>query len=109
MLFFLITDLFMTMTCPGGSTTLTETDESVNINVQAIYTAIACTFNSIVQNIAKIAKATRTWLELRSELFLGLKSRFLAQKSDFCHMTPILVNSLIVALGETVLVKFPPK
>ena len=56
MLFFLITDLFMTMTCPGGSTTLTETDESVNINVQAIYTAIACTFNSIVQNIAKIAR-----------------------------------------------------
>merc|ERR1711963_233771 len=48
----------------------------------------------------------RTWLESRSECFLGPKSRFLVEKSDFCHMTPILVNGLFVALGETV--HFPP-
>ena len=50
---------------------------------------------------------TRTWLELRSErFFLGPKSRFWAKKSDFCHMTPILVSGRFVALGEAV--HFPP-
>ena len=35
----------------------------------------------------------RTWLEYKSDrLFLGPKFRFLVQKSDFCHTTPILVN-----------------
>merc|ERR1711928_82122 len=35
----------------------------------------------------------RTWLESKSGTsFLGPKFRFLAQKSDFCHMTPILVD-----------------
>ena len=42
----------------------------------------------------------------RSGLFLSLKSRFLAQKSDFCHMTPILVDDPFLALGMTV--NFPP-
>ena len=44
----------------------------------------------------------RSWLELRSECFLGPKSQFLAQKSDFYYTTPILINGLFVALGETV-------
>ena len=35
-------------------------------------------------------------------VFLGLKSRFLVQKSNFCHTTPILVNDPFVALGVTV-------
>ena len=48
----------------------------------------------------------RTWCPLRSELFLGLKSRFLAKKFDICHTTPILVNGLFLALGDTV--HFPP-
>ena len=49
----------------------------------------------------------RTWLESKSErLFLGPKSRFLVQKSNFCHMTPILVNDPFLALGMTV--NFPP-
>ena len=49
----------------------------------------------------------RTWLELRSEsFFLGPKSWFLVQKSDFCHTTPILVNDPFLALGMTV--NFPP-
>ena len=39
-------------------------------------------------------------------LFFSPKSRFLAQISDICHTTPILVNSPFVALGETV--HFPP-
>ena len=39
--------------------------------------------------------------------FLGPKSRFLAQKSDFCHMSLILVDNPFVALGETV--HFPPQ
>ena len=34
-------------------------------------------------------------------VFLGLKSRFLAQKSNFCHTTPNFVNDPFVALGET--------
>ena len=38
--------------------------------------------------------------------FLGPKSRFLAEKPDFCHTTPILVNGPFVALGEAV--HFPP-
>ena len=43
----------------------------------------------------------RTWLESKSGTsFLGPKFRFLAKKSDFCHMTPILVNGQL-ALGET--------
>ena len=33
---------------------------------------------------------------------MGPKSRFLVQKSNFCHTTPILVNGPFVALGETV-------
>ena len=45
----------------------------------------------------------RTWLELRSgPLFLGPKFRFLVQKSDFCHRTPILDNDPFLALGVTV-------
>ena len=38
--------------------------------------------------------------------FLGPKFRFLAQKSDFCHTTPILVNDPFLAL--TMAVNFPP-
>ena len=42
----------------------------------------------------------RTWLELKSDrLFLGPKFRFLVQKSDFCHTTPILVNDPFLALS----------
>ena len=49
----------------------------------------------------------RTWLGYRSVcLFLGPKFRFLVQKSDFCHTTPILVDDPILALGMTV--NFPP-
>ena len=36
----------------------------------------------------------------------GPKFRFLVQKSDFCHTTPILVDDPILALGMTV--NFPP-
>ena len=38
--------------------------------------------------------------------FLGPKSRFLVQKSDFCHTTPILVDDPFLALGMKV--NFPP-
>ena len=38
--------------------------------------------------------------------FLGPKSRFLAEKSDFCHTTPILVDVPFLALCMTV--NFPP-
>ena len=49
----------------------------------------------------------RTWLGLKSgTLFLGPKFWFLAQKSDFCHTTPILVDDPFLALGMTV--NFPP-
>ena len=49
----------------------------------------------------------RTWFARRSEsFFLGPKSRFLVQKSDFCHTTPIVVNDPFLALGMTV--NFPP-
>ena len=49
----------------------------------------------------------RTWLELKSgTLFLGPKFWFLAQKSDFCHTTPILVDDPFLALGMTD--SFPP-
>ena len=49
----------------------------------------------------------RTWLGLKSVcLFLGPKFRFLVQKSDFCHTTPILVDDPFLALGMTV--NFPP-
>ena len=49
----------------------------------------------------------RTWIGSQSgTLFLGPKFRFLVQKSDFCHMTPILVNDPFLALGMTV--NFPP-
>ena len=45
----------------------------------------------------------RTWLESKSEcLFLGPKFWFLAQKSNFCHTTPILVDDPFLALGMTV-------
>merc|ERR1712214_242787 len=45
----------------------------------------------------------RTWLEYRSvRLFVGPKFRFLVQKSDFCHTTPILVDDPFLALGMTV-------
>ena len=37
---------------------------------------------------------------------MGPKSRFLVQKSDFCHTTQILVNDPFLALGMTV--NFPP-
>ena len=49
----------------------------------------------------------RTWLESKSEcLFFGPKFWFLAQKSDFCHTTPILVDDPFLTLGMTV--NFPP-
>ena len=49
----------------------------------------------------------RTWLELKSvSLFFGPKFWFLAQKSDFCHTTPIFVDDPFLALGMTV--NFPP-
>merc|ERR1711978_807170 len=49
----------------------------------------------------------RTWLGLKSEcLFFCPKFWFLAQKSDFCHTTPILVDEPLLALGMTV--NFPP-
>ena len=49
----------------------------------------------------------RTWLGLKSEcLFFGPKFWFLAQKSNFCHTTPILVDDPFLALSMTV--KFPP-
>ena len=38
--------------------------------------------------------------------FLGPKFRFLVQKSDFCHTTPILVNGLFVALGGKFLTSY---
>ena len=38
--------------------------------------------------------------------FYGPKISVLAQKSDFCHTTPILVNDPFLALGMTV--NFPP-
>ena len=39
---------------------------------------------------------------MNGPLFLGPKFRFLVQKSDFCHTTPILVNDPFLALGMTV-------
>ena len=49
----------------------------------------------------------RTWLEYKSEcLFFGPKFQFLAQKSDFCHTTPIFVDDPFLALDMTV--NFPP-
>ena len=49
----------------------------------------------------------RTWLGYKSEcLFFGPKFQFLAQKSNFCHTTPILVDDPLLALGMTV--NFPP-
>ena len=49
----------------------------------------------------------RTWLGLKSDrLFFGPKFRFLAQKSNFCHTTPILVDDPFLALGMAV--NFPP-
>ena len=49
----------------------------------------------------------RTWLGYKSgSLFFGPKFWFLAQKSDFCHTTPILVNDPFLALGMKV--NFPP-
>ena len=45
----------------------------------------------------------RTWLGLKSvRLFLDPKFQFLAQKSNFCHTTPILVNDPFLALGMTI-------
>ena len=45
----------------------------------------------------------RTWFARRSgPIFLGPKFRFLVQKSNFCHTTPILVNDPFLALGMTV-------
>ena len=45
----------------------------------------------------------RTWFARRSEcLFFGPKFRFLVQKSDFCHTTPILVDDPFLALSMTV-------
>merc|ERR1711936_629255 len=38
--------------------------------------------------------------------FFGPKFQFLAQKSNFCHTTPILVDDPFSALGMTV--NFPP-
>ena len=48
-----------------------------------------------------------TWLGAKSGTsFFGPKFRFLAKKSDFCHMTPILVDDSFLALG--MMVNFPP-
>ena len=45
----------------------------------------------------------RTWLGYKSGTsFLGPKFWFLAQKSDFCHPTPILVDDPFLALGMAV-------
>ena len=45
----------------------------------------------------------RTWLGAKSGTsFFGPKFRFLVQKSDFCHTTPILVDDPFLALGMTV-------
>ena len=45
----------------------------------------------------------RSWLGAKSGTsFLGPKFWFLAQKSDFCHTTPILVDDPFLALGMTV-------
>ena len=35
-------------------------------------------------------------------ILLGPKSRFLAEETNFCRTTPILVNGPFAALGETV-------
>ena len=49
----------------------------------------------------------RTWLGLKSDsFFLGPKFWFLTKKSNFCPMTPILVDDPFLALGMTV--NFPP-
>ena len=49
----------------------------------------------------------RTWLGLKSvRLFLDPKFQFLAQKSNFCHTTPILVDDPFLAPVMTV--NFPP-
>merc|ERR1711972_172018 len=49
----------------------------------------------------------RTWLGYKSVcLFLGPKFRFLAKKSDFCHMTPIFVDDPFLVLD--MMVNFPP-
>ena len=42
----------------------------------------------------------RSWPRL-GVVLLGLKSRFLALKSNFCHTIPNFVNDPFVALGET--------
>ena len=51
------------------------------------------TFSGRGQNMVRVQK----WA-----LFLGPKSLFFVQKSDFCHPTPILVNDSFLALGMTV-------
>merc|ERR1712012_857158 len=49
----------------------------------------------------------RTWLGYKSVcLFFGPKFRFLAEKSYFCHTTPILVDDPFLALDMAV--DFPP-
>ena len=49
----------------------------------------------------------RTRLEYKSDfLFFDPKFRFLVQKSDFCHTTPIFVGDPFLALDMTV--NFPP-
>ena len=51
----------------------------------------------------------RTWLGEKSVcLFLGPKFRFLAQKSNLCHTTPILVDDPFLALDMTAQKGFPP-
>ena len=51
-------------------------------------------------------KVARTWLELRSALFLARNLGFWPKKIDFCHTTPILDNGPFVALRE--MLHFPP-
>ena len=55
------------------------------------------TFSGRGQNMIRVKKCF---------FFLGSKSRFLAQKNDFCHTTPILDNGPFVALRE--MLHFPP-
>ena len=81
--------------------TFSPLGEKVNTNMAFIHRQVK------KSSLGKIVNNYRTWLELKSDsLFLGPKFRFLAQKSDFCHTTPILVDDPFLALGMTV--NFPP-
>ena len=62
-----------------------------------IWEKATCFFEQLFPGVA------RTWWTLRRvTFFLGPKSRFLVQKSNFCRTTLILVNDPFLALGITV-------